>query len=207
MLVVYAVIILAWLLMRADKNPKTLVLLSVGLITSFIVAIMASLLPITEILIGENEALRVFSPAAYPFCIQQYRDYDVGIFGYILSFGWPEGIPLVQTSTYDDQSEFIHYEHYSIGLALGLLLLLCMVALVGILTFIDRKGILIRSQPIISSVPVLVLLQLSLILLLTSPYLLGAIVYELGGLSVLFITFYVTVREIRFGKTKNTEDT
>lgn len=207
MFVVYAIIIVTWFLIRSNQGPKPIALLSVGLIISFIVALLASMPPILEIVVGENETLRVFSPVAYPFCIQQYRDYDVGLFSYSLSLGWPEGLPLIQTAALDDQSEYINYQHYAIGLYLGILLLLSMVILVGILTVIDRKGILVRNLPVISVVPVLVILQLSLILLLTSVYLLGSIVYGLGGLTVLIITLYITIREIKLGGFLKKEET
>lgn len=196
LLLVIFVVVIAWLLLDKTGIEMTVFLLSVGLITSYIVAVMASLFPITEILLGENEVLRVFSPAAFPFCIQQYRDYSAELFRYSICFGWPEGVPLLQFHLLDSQSEFIHMEHYRSGLSLGLFLLLGMAVLVGILTIIDSRYAIPRKKLKFASL-LLIFLQLALIVLLVYLYFLGSIIYPVGGLIVLLLTLYPTLRAIR----------
>lgn len=196
MLLVIAIVVVGWLLTRETGREQIVILLSIGLITSFIVSVIASLPPIITIPLNENEALRVFSPVAYPFCIQQYRNYDANLFSYMISFGWPEGIPLLQFALRDDQSEFIHEQHYLSGLSLGLLLLLVVIVLVGILNLIERK-ITIKGRPGKSSTLLLITLQLTLTILVISLYPIVNIIYPLGGVFVLLVTLYPTLRAIR----------
>jgi len=195
---VIAIVVIAWLLAGETGTEKIVVLLSVGLITSFIVAVLASLPPIIDISLSGNEAIRVYPPAAYPFCIQQYRDYDAHLFSYAVTFGWPEGIPLLQFALQEDQSHFIHAQHYFSGLSIGLLLLLVVVVLVGLLTLIERKTTVPRKQRK-SSALLLITLQLTLIIQILSLYLSGSIIYPLGGVFVLLVTLYPTLRVVRDG--------
>jgi len=197
MIVVYAVIVIVWLLIRSKDEGKSEILFIVGLITCYIIAVMASLSPITEFQLDESVELRTFSPAAYPFCIQQLRNYTAYTIRYSLYFGWPEGILLFESATWDNQSEFIHFLHYSFGLMLGLILLFSTFLLVGFLTLIDKKGVFVRDKPIITALPILIILQLSLILLLISPLLFGNVIYGIGGGIVLVISVYPTFQEIR----------
>lgn len=200
MLIVIVIVVIAWLLASESMTEKIVVPLSVGLITSYIVAVLASFPPIITIPLSENEAIRVFSPVAYPFCIQQYRNYDANLFSYVISFGWPEGIPLLQSALQEDQSHFIHAQHYFSGLYLGLILLVFVVALVGILTLIDRKNLIVRKQQM-RSVPLLITLQVILVIQIFTLYLSGNIIYPLGGVIVLIITLYPT---LRFGPSRRT---
>lgn len=195
MIVVIVIVVVGWLLAGKTGWAQIIQLLSVGLVTSFIVAVLASLSPIMEIPLSGDEALRVFSPAAYPFCIQQYRNYDANLFSYTVSFGWPEGIPLLQFALQEDQSHFIHAQHYFSGLSLGLLLLLVVVVLVGFLTLIERKSIVPRKQRRFSA-HLLIVLQLTLIILVISLLLTGNVIYPLGGTVVLLITLYPTLRSV-----------
>jgi len=195
LLVVIAIIIAAWFLAGETGTEKIVILLSIGLVTSFIVAVISSLPPIITIPFSGNEAIRVFSPAAFPFCIQQYRNYDANLFNYAVSFGWPEGIPLLQFALQEDQSHFIHAQHYFSGLSLGLLLLLVVVVLVGFLTLIERKSIVPRKQRRFS-VHLLIVLQLTLIILVIFLFLTGNVIYPLGGAVVLLITLYPTLRSV-----------
>jgi len=197
LLIVFVVVIIAWLLVDEIGTEKIVILLSAGFIASYIVAVLASMPPITEISLGPNEVLRVFSPAAFPFCIQQYRDYSAELFSYTVSLGWPEGIPLLQLPLWDThESIFIHEQHYRSGLSLGLLLLLGMTVLVGILAVIDTRCSIPRKKLRFSSL-LLVSLQSALIILIISQYLIGSILYPFGGLIVLLATLYPTLRAVR----------
>ncbi|TFG33900.1 hypothetical protein EU527_06230 [Candidatus Thorarchaeota archaeon] len=184
-----------WLLIDETGIEKTVILLSIGLVFSYIIAVMASLPPITEISLSANEALRVFSPVAFPFCIQQYHDYGAQLFSNAVCFGWPEGIPLLRFALRDDQSEFIHEQHYLSGLNLGLLLLLGMTIFVGILFFIDRRCTISRKKLRVSSF-LIIFLQFTLITLMIYLYIIGNTVYPLGGLVVLLITLHPSIQTV-----------
>ena len=196
LIIVIVTVVIAWLSARESITEKAVVSLSVGLVISYIVAVLASFPPIITIPLGENEAIRVFSPVAYPLCIQQYRYYDDSLFSYALCFGWPDGFHLLESGLMEDQSEFIHAAHYYSGLLLGLSLLLLVVTLVGILTLVKRKRAITRNQHL-SSAPILVTLQFILLLLITNLSLLGSVIYSLGGAVVLMITLYPSYRIIR----------
>ena len=196
LLIVIVTVVVAWLLAGESITEKVVVPLSVGLVISYIVAVMASFPPILYIPLSEDEAIRVFSPVAYPFCIQQYRNYDANLFSYTVSFGWPEGFPILKLGLMDDQSEFIHVQHYLSGLSLGLLLFLVAIVLVGTLTLIERKRVIARKQSM-SSAQLLIALQLALLFLMLNLYLIGSIIYPLGGAVVLILTLYPTLRVVQ----------
>ena len=196
LLIVIVAVVIAWLSASESMTEKIVVPLSVGLVTSYIVAVLASFPPIITIPLGENEAIRVFSPIAYPLCIQQYRNHETSLFSYTLSLGWPDGIHLLESGLMDDQSEFIHAAHYYFGLSLGLLLLLLVVALVGTLIFVERKKKITRNQKF-SSAQILTTLQLILLILILSITLFGGIIYFLGGVVVLILTLYPAYRVVQ----------
>ena len=92
----------------------------VGILITGITVAAAASLPIIEIPTGSDQELRVMPPTAYPFTMQQYRDYNTDQFYYRIVLGWPDGIPLYQGATMDDQSEYIHLAHLGAGVLLGL---------------------------------------------------------------------------------------
>lgn len=113
---------------------------------------MAASLPVTEISTGSNQELRVMPPAAFPFTIQQYRDYDTNQFNYRIVIGWPDGIPIYESVTMDDQSEFIHLAHLSAGLLLGIYQLVGLAALLIVIYLFDRRRLNTEiTQPSASS--------------------------------------------------------
>jgi len=197
LIVVVIVVIIMWLCVRDFRDmDKIVILLSTGLLISYIIAVLANLPPIVDIPLSENEALRTYPAYAYPFCIQQYRDYSAGLFSYALIIGWPEGIPLMQLALTDDQSEFIHVQHYFTGLTLGLVLLLVVVILVSILTVIDRSSSLSRGQLPISPGHLFFFLQIALISMMLVIWgchyfwQFGGVIYLIGGIFVLIVTIY-----------------
>jgi fucose 4-O-acetylase-like acetyltransferase len=195
LLIVIVAVVIAWLLASESIAEKIVIPLSVGLVISYIVAVMASFPPIMTIPFGENEAIRAYSPVAYPFCIQQYRNYDAHLFSYAVIFGWPEGTPLLQFALQEDQSHLMHAQHYLSGLSLGLLLLLVVIVLVGTLSLIERKSAITRGSGK-SSILLLVSQQLTLVILIASLYVSGNIIYPLGGAFVLLVTLYPTLRAV-----------
>ncbi len=196
------IVVVAWLLASESNTERIVVSLSVGLVTSYIVAVLASFPPIMTIPLAENEVTRTFSPIAYPFSIQQYRNYDANLFSYSVIVGWPEGFPLFELGLQEDQSHLIHGAHYFSGLFLGLVLLVLVIILVGALTLVERKKTIIRPQRP-SSAQLLIVLQLALLLQMFNLYLLESIVYPLGGVVVLIITLYPARR---FGPNRNSRE-
>jgi hypothetical protein len=195
MILVVISLVIIWLLVGSQTKHKLPFLLSAGLILSYIIAVSASLPPILDTPLENNTALRAFPPYAFPFTILQYRDYDAGLFNYILALGWPEGIPLFQFPVIDDQSEYISMQHYSAGLLVGVLLLLSAIVTVYALMELDKRGILSNKRAGVSPVYILVVLQLVLLIRILSIW--ESIVYLLGGIVVLAITAYPTIQQIR----------
>jgi len=194
LIVVVIVVFIMWLCVRDTDKGKIAILLSTGLIISYIVAMLASFPPVIEIPLGENEALRTFSPVAYPFCIQQYSDYNARLFSYALILGWPEGIPLVQLPLMQIDTFFFNLARYTTGLYLGLILLLGVVILVGILTVIDIRGLLASVKWSASPRDIFIPLQIILIVMVTPHLLFGSIIYPIGGIFVLIVTLYPIYR-------------
>ncbi len=91
----------------------------IAVIITALTAITAGSFPIVEISTGSNQELRVMPPTAFPFTMQQYRDYDTSQFYYRIVVGWPNGFPLYEGMAVDDQSEFILRTHLYIALLLG----------------------------------------------------------------------------------------
>jgi hypothetical protein len=177
-----------------DNKNKPIFLISIGLVITYIVAVMASTPPLVGISLGNNEAIRVFPQVAYPFSIHQYRDYDARLFSYAITFGGPLGIPLIQSELMDDQSEFILFQSYTTGLTLGLILLVGMVCLVAVLVLLDRMKIIHPKKERIPPVQVLIAFQLLLIVYLLP--LLGSL-YPWGGAAVLFVTLFPIIAELQ----------
>lgn len=195
MILVVILLVVIWFLIDPQAKHKLPFLLSAGLILSYVIAVSASLPPILDISLENNTALRAFPPYAFPFTILQYRDYDAGLFNYILALGWPEGIPLFQFPVTDDQSEYISMQHYSAGLLVGVLLLLSAIVTIYILIELDKRGILSDKRAGVSPVYILVVLQLVLLIRILPIW--ESIVYLLGGMVVLAITAYPTIQQIR----------
>ena len=60
MIVVIIVVLILWYLMGDGDFDKPMSLLCIGLIVTYVIAVMASLVPITDIPLGDNEAVRVY---------------------------------------------------------------------------------------------------------------------------------------------------
>lgn len=198
MILVVISLVVIWLLVGPQAKHKLPFLLSVGLILSYIIAVSASLPPILDIPLQNNTALRAFPPYAFPFTILQYRDYDAGLFNYILALGWPEGIPLFQFATIDDQSEYISMQHYSAGLLMGVLLFLSAIAAVYVLVEFDKRGVLSSKRARVPPIYILVVLQVVLLIRILLTW--ESLVYLLGGIVVLALTAYPTLQQIRIAR-------
>ena len=203
MIIVVVLLVIMWFLVDYQAKSKLYFLLSVGLILSYIIAVCANLPPILDIPLENNTALRAYPPYAFPFAIFQYRDYDAGLFNYVLAFGWPEGIPLLQFPLDDDQSEYIHVQHYQAGLLLGILLLLGAILMTYLLIELDKREILSDKRTRVPPVYILLILQVALLILLIPLW--ESIVYLLGGAVVLVMTSHQTLEQIRILQSNSRE--
>lgn len=194
MILVVALLVAIWLLVDYQAKSKLYFLLSAGLLLSYIIAMSANLPPILDLPLESNTALRTFPPYAFPFTIMQYRDYDAGLFNYIISLGWPEGIPIYQFPIYDDQSEYIHYQNYQAGLMIGIILLISAILAACSLINLDKRGILSTRRAKVPPIYILAFLQ---VVLLVRLLLTVTIVYLLGGIVVLLVTSHQTLEQIR----------
>jgi len=59
-------------------------------------------IPVVEIPTGPNQEFRMMPPTAFPFTMQQYRDYDSNQFYYRIVIGWPTGIPIYEWGIEND---------------------------------------------------------------------------------------------------------
>ncbi len=200
MILVILSLVVVWFLVDFNAKSKLYFLLSVGLILSYIVAVSANLPPILDIPLENNTALRAFPPFAFPFTILQYRDYDASMFNYILALGWPEGIPLFQFPLDDDQSEYIHVQHYQAGLLMGILLLLSAVLTAYFLTELDKREILSNMRAKIQPGYILIVIQIALLIRIIPLW--ESFVYFLGGIAILLVTAFHTAEQIRIMRTK-----
>ena len=91
----------------------------IGVVTVVVTVLTASLGPIIDYPLGSNQALRVYPPTAYPFTMQQYRDYDASSFHYRIVVGWPDGVQIYSHAPTPDQSEFMHIQRFLTTVALG----------------------------------------------------------------------------------------
>lgn len=91
----------------------------VAILITGLTAATAGSIPVIEISTGPNQELRVMPPTAYPFTMQQHRNYDTNQFYYRIVIGWPDGLPIYEGLEVDDQSEFIHQTHFYIAILLG----------------------------------------------------------------------------------------
>jgi len=108
-----------WSRMRGKLIEKTIGLTIIAVLLTGMTVITAGSIPVVEIPTGLNQELRVMPPTAFPFTMQQFRDYDANQFYYRIVIGWPNGIPIYEGIAMDDQSEFIHLAHLHVGVLLG----------------------------------------------------------------------------------------
>ncbi len=119
MIVVAFACIFVWKHRRGNIAKRLDVLVAVAVLVTGLTFITAVFPPIVEIPTGPNQELRVMPPTAFPFTMQQYRDYDSDQFNYRIVIGWPDGVPIFEGVTTDDQSEFIHLAHFYTAMILG----------------------------------------------------------------------------------------
>ncbi len=195
MIVILLVILLLWFLMGNEDKDKPIFLLSIGLVVAYTVAVMASALPLINIPISDHETIRACPQIAYPFSVNQYRDYDLNLFSYSLTIGGPQGTTLLQYELQEDQSHFIRFQSYSMGLSLGLILLTLTTLFVAALLWLDKSGILPvkkeRMPPFLALIVPQAILSISII-----PVYLGSL-YALGALFVLMFTLIPVIRAVR----------
>ncbi len=119
MIIVALTCFLVWKHQRGNIAKRIDVLVAISVLVTGLTFITAASPPMVEIPTGPNQELRVMPPTAFPFTMQQYRNYDLDQFYYRIVIGWPDGIPIYEGVANDDQSEFIHFAHLYTAMFLG----------------------------------------------------------------------------------------
>ena len=130
---------IAWKYISGRPTQKILRIAIIGIIVTGLTTAFAVSLPITDIPMGSEQELRVMPPTAFPLTMQQYRDYDTDKFSYRIVIGWPDGIPIFQGITYDDQSEYIHLAHLSTGILLGGYMIVGLVSVLLVIYLVEIR--------------------------------------------------------------------
>ena len=145
MILVIVACFLAWRYFSNEPIQKILRIAVVGLIMTGITTAVATSLPITEVSLGPTQELRVMPPTAFPFTMQQYRDYDSNQFYYRIVLGWPDGIQIYKGITQDDQSEYIHLAHLNTGILLGEYMLVGLVSILAVVSLFEARKVKTRD--------------------------------------------------------------
>ena len=119
MFVILLVCLGAWVHLGRRYRNRSKIVIVIGVVTVVVTVLTASLGPIIDYPLGSNQALRVYPPTAYPFTMQQYRDYDASSFHYRIVVGWPDGVQIYSHAPTPDQSEFMHIQRFLTTVALG----------------------------------------------------------------------------------------
>ncbi|MHA2322149.1 MAG: hypothetical protein ACXACG_10895 [Candidatus Thorarchaeota archaeon] len=113
------VCILAWNRVQGKLFERALGISLVAVLITGLTVATAGSIPVIEIPTGPNQELRVMPFTAFPFTMQQHRNYDTNQFYYRIVIGWPNGPPIYEGLEVDDQSEFIHQTHFYTAILLG----------------------------------------------------------------------------------------
>ncbi len=171
MIFVVLACIIAWNRPNKTIVNKALRITIIAVLVTGLVAITAGSFPIVEIPTGSNQELRVMPPTAYPFTVQQSRNYDTNQFSYRIVIGWPDGLPIFQSLAMDDQSEFIHLTHLYFAVLLGEYIVTGSLMVIAGLVFIEQlrrikdkdKTSHISGNYLLSFIITLVILSISII--------------------------------------------
>ena len=195
MIVILLTVIILWFLVGDKNKDKPIYLLSIGLVVTYIIAVIASTPPLIDIPISDHEAIRAYPQVAYPFSISQYRDYNLDMFSYSLTLGSPQGTTIVQYALEEDQSHLIRFQSYSMGLSLGLILLTLTTLFIAVLIWLDKSRLLPLKKERVSPVSALVVTQVFLLFPIIPLYV-GSL-YAVGALVVLIITLIPVIGNMR----------
>ncbi len=147
MILVIVTMVVVWMALRRHRTSSFMILAAIGLASASLVTVGGSTAAVTEIPLGSEQALRVFSAAAFPFTIQQHRDYAMDTYHCAIVIGYPDGVSLVESPDKPDQSEFIHFDHYLFTAYLGALSLTAMAATLVALALLERKMTRVENRP------------------------------------------------------------
>jgi len=118
MFVILLVCLGAWAHLGRRYRNRSKMVIVIGVVAVVVTVLTASLPPIIDYPLGSNQVLRVYPPTAYPFTMQQYRDYDASSFHYRIVVGWPDGVQIYSHASTPDQSEFMHIQRFLTTVAL-----------------------------------------------------------------------------------------
>ena len=79
MLVVMLVCVGAWMRLGKSYPHRIIVVVVLGIVAVGATTLTGSIPPITDYPMSQDQALRVYPPTAFPFTLQQHRDYDAGL--------------------------------------------------------------------------------------------------------------------------------
>jgi len=119
MLVVMLVCVGTWMRLGKSYPHRIIVVVVLGIVAVGATTLTGSIPPITDYPMSQDQALRVYPPTAFPFTLQQHRDYDAGLFHYRIVLGWPNGLQVFAFNPTSDQSEFMHFQKALATLVLG----------------------------------------------------------------------------------------
>lgn len=119
MIIPVIVCILAWNRLQGRLVERAFGMAIVAVLITGLTAATAGSIPVIEISTGPNQELRVMPFTAFPFTMQQHRNYDTNQFYYRIVIGWPNGPPIYEGLEVDDQSEFMHQTHFYTAILLG----------------------------------------------------------------------------------------
>ena len=119
MLVVMLVCVGTWMRLGKSYPHRIIVVVVLGIVAVGATTLTASIPPITDYPVSQDQALRVFPPTAFPFTLQQHRDYDAGLFHYRIVLGWPDGLQVFAFNPTSDWSEFMRFQLALAKLVLG----------------------------------------------------------------------------------------
>lgn len=119
MLVVMLVCVGAWMRLGKSYPRRIIVVVVLGIVAVGATTLTGSIPPITDYPMGQDQALRVYPPTAFPFTLQQHRDYDAGLFHYRIVLGWPDGLQVFAFNPRSDQSEYMAFQKALATLVLG----------------------------------------------------------------------------------------
>jgi hypothetical protein len=119
MLVPILVPIIVWRRYRRQPEKQETYTFVLGFLTLVVTVVTGAFLPIVDVPIDSDQTLRVFPPTTFPFTMQQYRDYSTDQFHYRIVLGWPDGYPVYELESEDDQGHLIRQQHIQCAVELG----------------------------------------------------------------------------------------
>ncbi|MFQ5834114.1 MAG: hypothetical protein ACE5H4_15525 [Candidatus Thorarchaeota archaeon] len=189
--------VLLWLPLKKSGQQQMIHVLALGIALVYIIVVTGTVGGFTEFQVDTERMLRVQPPGAFPFTMQQYRDYEADQFFYRIVIGWPDGRPVYEFPQSPDQSEFIHLQHYACTIMLAFLSMGGLFLALPIIWALNRMDHDL-AEP--SDVPVVVIfgvVEVFLLVLVFRMFAMGALLHLIGGLVAFTFALYPLVKVMR----------